>query len=87
MIGRWHENPEDRLEVLKLFLDNGQDVNAIGQDGMSILHYCAEYGWVEGVEYLLSHELKSNLTIGDIGESNKMFRATNTVVFVDTLFF
>ena len=59
------ENPEDLLEVLKLFLDNGQDVNAVGLDGSSILHYCAENAWVKEVAYLMSCDLKPDLTIKD----------------------
>ena len=31
------DNPENQLEMLKLFLDNGQDVNAIDEYGASIL--------------------------------------------------
>ena len=53
MIGRWHENPEDRLEVLKLFLYNGQDVNAIGQDGKSMLIMLVLYKHTKLILYLL----------------------------------
>ena len=65
MAGKWYENLEHRLEVLTLFLNNGQDVNAIGFDGMSILHYCAKNSWVEGTKYLLSRDPKPDLTITD----------------------
>ena len=53
MIGVKYKNPDDRLRVLKLFLDNGQNVNAIGRYGMSILILFVGYNHIEAVKYLL----------------------------------
>ena len=74
MIGTRNENPEDRLKVLKLFLENGQEINAIGEYGKTILHWCAEYAWVEAVKYLMSLKTKPDLTIKDSVGSSKVFQ-------------
>ena len=55
MIGVNSPNPEDRLKVLKLFLKNGQDVNAIGQSGQSILIRLVAYRERELIQHLLDH--------------------------------
>lgn len=62
-IGANNGNPEDRLEVLKLFLDKGQDLNAVGGDGMSIIHWFAAHAWVKELKYLMSRKPKPDLTI------------------------
>ena len=72
MIGIRNKNPKDRLEVLKLFLENGQDINAIGRYGWSILHHCAQDVWVKGVKYLMSRETKPDFTIKDSIGSSKV---------------
>ena len=63
--GKRNENPEDRLKVLKLFLDYGQNVNAISESERSILHWCAKFAWVDAVKHLMSREPKPDLTIKD----------------------
>ena len=50
-----NKNPKDWLEVIKLFVENGQDVNAIGFRGQSILIRCVAYRQNESVQYLLDH--------------------------------
>jgi len=64
-IGVENKNPEDQLEVLKLFLDNGQDMNAIGGSGQSILILFVSYNHMEAVKYLLKNtaiDLNAKLT-------------------------
>ena len=49
-------NPEDCLQVLKLFLQNGQNVNAIGgYGGQSILIKFVAYKHTQAVKYLLDN--------------------------------
>ena len=41
------------------------DPNAktVDDEGYTILHWCAEHAWAEGVKYLMSREPKPDLTI------------------------
>ena len=50
-------NPEDPLKVMKLFLDYGQDVNALAKDGLSIMFTCLflKENQAETIRYLLEN--------------------------------
>ena len=50
-----NKNPKERLDVLKMFVENGQNVNAIGYKGQSILIRCVGYKLKDCVEYLLKN--------------------------------
>ena len=59
--------------------------NARAVDGLqgTILHLCATYAWVEGVQYLTSNEPKPNLAIKDsVGGSEVSPFAANCPIFV-----
>ena len=47
------DKPADQLAVLKLFVENGQNVNAIGFNGRSILMKFVGFEHKEAVRYLL----------------------------------
>ena len=56
--------PNDCIKVLQLFLKNGQDVNAIGANGQSILIWFVLYKRVEVIRYLLNNtEINLNIQL------------------------
>ena len=41
-------------ELLKYLCDNGADVNAQNDNGLTALHITAQIGWMEGIEQLIA---------------------------------
>ena len=51
----------DPLDLVKLFVENGADVNAVNNTGSSALHYAAQQGNEKMVEYLMAKGAKSDI--------------------------
>ena len=75
MIGIRNENSEDRLAVLKLFLSNGQEINAVGSSGQSILITSVMYKHRESIQYLLENTaIDSSLKLTEDNSSQNPFK-------------
>ena len=79
-----NQNSVNLLEVVKLFVENGQNINAVGRDGISMLIRCVLYKQTKSVEYLLDNpqidlEIKSK---GRFGSGSLLVKAGETALDV-----
>ena len=54
------------LQIMKLLIDNGADVNIQDEYGMTPLHLAARDGWVDGLRCLLLHGADVGTMTGDL---------------------
>lgn len=57
------------MRTVKLLLEEGVDINELGDMNRTALHYSKSFGHIEIYEYLLNHGAESGL-LDDFGSSN-----------------
>lgn len=53
--------PDSRIELMKILLENGADINLLGKDGLNALYYALDNANHEVVDFLLKNGTNTNI--------------------------
>ena len=71
------ERPENSVEIAKLLIDNGADIEALTKENLTPLHFAIENSNVEMVQYLLSINARTDHLLSEAEDSFLHFAMQN----------
>lgn len=73
------------IQDLEIFLNNGADINARGEGGMTPLHYAVEQGHLETLQFLLANGADKSIKDDDGETATDMAVMLNKEHFINVL--